>query len=110
MRFPFLRGIPAALPAMVVLICAAPSAFAAGRPVVHRVAPIYPQIAKMMHVEGVVHVEVTVAANGRVTETKALSGNKMLEPAAEYAIRHWKFAAAAAPSVENVTINFEDNE
>lgn len=110
MLSPFLRKIPAILPAIAFLACAAPSAFAASRPVVHRVPPVYPAIAKMMHVQGVVHIEVAVAADGDVTRTKAVSGNKMLEPAAEYAIRRWKFAAEAAPSVENVAIDFEDNE
>lgn len=104
------RKISAALPAVAFLMCAALPAFAASRAVVRRVPPVYPQLAKMMHVEGVVRVEATVAANGDVTKAKAISGNKMLAPAAEYAIEHWKFAPAAAPSVESIAIDFEDNE
>lgn len=110
MRSSFLRGVSAFLSISAFLTCAAPPAFAANRPVVHRVPPVYPQIAKMMHVQGVVQVEVAVAADGKVTQVKAVGGNKMLEPAAEYAIRRWRFAAEAAPSVENIVIDFEDNE
>lgn len=85
-------------------------AFASERKVEHRVQPIYPELAKRMHVGGTVHVEATVAADGSVIQAKTMNGNKMLAPAAEDAIRKWKFVPEGAPSTENVDIDFELSE
>ena len=62
------------------------------RAVKSRVAPVYPELAKRMKIMGVVKVEATVDADGKVTDAKALSGSHTLAPAAEDAVRKWKFA------------------
>ena len=80
----------------------------ADRKIERRVQPIYPELAKWMHIGGVVQVAATIAADGTVTEAKSVSGNKMLAPTAEEAIKKWKFAPSDAPSVEN--IDFEVND
>jgi TonB family protein len=74
-----------------------------------RVPPVYPEIAKRMRIAGVVHVEATVAADGNVTAAKATTGNKMLGPAAEEAVKHWKFAPGSSQSTVGIDINFETN-
>ncbi len=79
------------------------------RRVEKRVSPVYPEIAKRMRIGGVVHVEATVAADGSVTAVKAVSGNKMLTPAAEEAVKRWKFAPGDGQSTVGVDINFEVN-
>lgn len=107
MNSSLVRKTSATMTALVLLACTALPACASDRKVVRRVAPIYPQIAKMMHIGGVVRVQATVAPNGEVTQAKAVSGNKMLVPAAEDAIRRWKFAPEAASSTENINIDFE---
>ena len=61
------------------------------RRVEKRVPPVYPEIAKRMRIAGIVHVEATVAADGSVTTVKATTGNKMLSPAAEDAVKRWKY-------------------
>ena len=76
------------------------------RPVKQRVAPTYPEIAKRMHISGVVKVAVTVAPDGSVSATRAVSGNRMLSDAAEQAVHKWKFASAAEESIVEVEINF----
>ncbi|HEX3438336.1 MAG TPA: energy transducer TonB [Pseudacidobacterium sp.] len=95
----------------VALACLAltVSAFADERRVEKRVAPVYPEIAKRMRIAGIVHVEATVAPDGTVTSAKATNGNKMLTPAAEDAVKHWKFAPADSQSTVNIDINFEAN-
>lgn len=102
-----LREASAALVALVVLVCAALPACAADRKIERRVPPIYPELARRMHIAGTVRVEVTIAPNGKVTQAKAVSGNGILEPAAEQAIRKWKFAPDPTPSTEDVEINFQ---
>jgi TonB family protein len=109
MKF-FLSKTSAALLAFAVLACTALPAFAADRKVERRVQPIYPELAKRMHIGGTVRVAATVSADGSVTEAKAVSGNKMLAPAAEDAIRKWKFVPGDAVSTESIDIDFEAND
>lgn len=90
-----------------VLACTALPVCAADRKVQHRVEPVYPELAKRMRIGGTVRVEVTIATDGTVTGAKAISGNKMLAPAAEEAIKKWKFTPGDGTSIENIDINFE---
>jgi TonB family protein len=76
------------------------------RPVKQRVAPAYPEIAKRMHISGMVKVAATVAPDGSVSSTRAVSGNRVLADAAEQAVHKWKFASAATESIIEVEINF----
>jgi TonB family protein len=103
------RKTHAALLAFAVIACIALPCCAADRKVQRRVQPIYPELARRMHIEGTVHVTATVAANGSVTEARTVSGNKLLAPAAEDAIRKWKFVPGEGPSTENINIDFEAN-
>jgi TonB family protein len=77
------------------------------RAVKSRVAPVYPELAKRMKIMGVVKVEATVDADGKVTDAKALSGSHTLSPAAEDAVRKWKFVPGEGTATVNVEINFE---
>jgi TonB family protein len=67
---------------------------------------LYPELAKRMRITGVVRVEATVDADGKVTAVKALSGSHVLSPAAEEAVSKWKYAPADAASTVEVDINF----
>ena len=80
--------------------------FASDRLVKSKVPPVYPEIAKRMKITGVVKVEATVDADGKVTDVKTLSGSRTLSPAAEEAVRKWKFAPTGATSTEDVDVNF----
>ncbi len=79
---------------------------ASDRAVKSKVPPIYPEIAKRMKITGQVKIEATVDADGKVTDVKTLSGSHTLSPAAEEAVRKWKFVPADAPTTENVDVNF----
>jgi TonB family protein len=94
--------------AVACLLLALP-AHADERHVEKRVPPVYPEIAKRMRISGVVHVEATVAPDGSVTAVKATTGNKMLSPAAEDAVKHWKFVPGDAQSTVGIDVNFEAN-
>ena len=76
------------------------------RAVKQRVSPVYPELAKRMHVAGVVRVSATVAPDGSVSATKTVSGNHMLAGAAEDAVHKWKFVSAPEESTVEVDINF----
>ena len=77
------------------------------RAVKSRVAPVYPELAKRMKIMGVVKVEATVDADGKVTDAKAISGSHTLGPAAEDAVRKWKFVPGDGTATVNVEIKFE---
>lgn len=76
------------------------------RAVKQRVAPAYPELAKRMHVSGLVRIAATVAPDGSVTATKAVSGNHILSSAAEDAVHKWKFVPGPDQSTVEVEINF----
>lgn len=101
-----LRKAPAILLALAIAICAALPTHAADRKVQHRYPPVYPELARRMHIEGTVRVQAIVGPGGAVTMAKVVSGNSLLAPAAELAIRKWKFAPESAPSTESVEVDF----
>jgi TonB family protein len=100
-----LRLLQAAALVLIVAF-ALPARAGDDRAVKSRVAPVYPEIAKRMHITGEVKLEATVDAQGKVKDLKPVSGNHMLEIAAEDAVRQWKFAAGDGDSVVPVTVNF----
>jgi TonB family protein len=93
----FLRNLTIYASALAVLLIAPRSMRAAPpeqthRAVVTRVAPVYPELAKRMHVGGSVVIRVVVLPNGTVSEIHTESGHPLLRSAAEDAVRHWHFA------------------
>jgi|ERR1039458_2884956 TonB family protein len=88
------------------LALAMPAGAADVRAVKSRVPPVYPEIAKRMKIDGSVTVEAKVDADGKVSEVKTISGNRILSTAAEEAVRHWKFEPGSGQSTVDVSINF----
>jgi TonB family protein len=77
------------------------------RKVSSRVAPSYPELAKKMHIHGVVRVEAVVRANGSVKTTRVLGGNPVLVDAAVDAVGKWKFEPGQNETTEVVQLAFE---
>jgi len=105
-RFVAFLLIPASL-IVLASVVAVPARAAGDREVRSRVAPVYPELAKRMKITGSVKVEAKVNPDGNVLEAKAISGNRMLEPAAEDAVKKWKFESGAAASTEQIEISFQ---
>ena len=76
------------------------------RKVATRVAPVYPELAKKMHICGVVRVEAIVRSNGSVKSTRVLGGNPVLVEAAADAVAKWKFIASQGETTEVVQLVF----
>jgi TonB family protein len=97
-----------------VLLCGAlfatSYAFAASprRAVVSKVPPVYPELARRMHVSGIVVVHVTILPNGTVSDTKIESGHALLGPAAQDAVKRWKFEPGTETSDMTVDVSFND--
>ena len=77
----------------------------AGRKVVRKVEPIYPEVAKRMSLAGTVKVIAVVAADGKVTKVEPVGGSPILVQAAQSAISQWKYVAGSE-SREAVELHF----
>jgi TonB family protein len=101
-----LNGRLACFTLLALLAASAVTARADERAIKSRVSPVYPELAKRMKISGSVSVQVTVDAEGKVTDAKATNGNRLLAGAAEDAVRKWKFAPGDGMAVITVEINF----
>ena len=77
------------------------------RKVRNKVTPVYPDIARKINLSGAVKLEVVVAANGTVKETKVIGGNPILVNAAVEAVKKWKFEPASDESTGVVEFRFD---
>ena len=93
--------------ALAAFLCLGLTCRADDRKVQKRVPPVYPELARRMHIAGVVRIQVTVAPDGTVTDAKTVNGNKMLSLAAEEAVKKWKFVAGDSESTVNIEVNFD---
>lgn len=80
------------------------------RKVRQRVAPQYPELAKRVNANGTVRLEVEVSPNGEVKNVKALGGHPLLIPAAEDAIRKWKYEPGKETTTAVVEFKFASNQ
>jgi TonB family protein len=79
------------------------------RAILSRVPPNYPELARRMHIAGKVVLVVTVKPDGTVSGTRVESGHTLLVPAAEEAVRQWRFAVGPESTESTIDINFSDS-
>jgi TonB family protein len=91
---------------LAVMFAVTLSATAEQRQIVSRSSAVYPELAKRMKIAGVVRLDATIDSDGKVLDVKATSGNHMLAPAAEDAVRKWKFTPGQGTSTTQVEVNF----
>ena len=80
------------------------------RKVQNKVAPIYPDLARRMQISGAVKVEVTVAPNGTVKETKVVGGHPVLANAVIDAVRKWHYEARPQSTTETLEFRFDPSQ
>ena len=81
----------------------------APRPILSKVLPHYPDLARSMKLEGSVKVTALVAADGSVKSVDGMGGHPLLLKAAEDAISKWRWAAAPQQTQELVELRFHPN-
>lgn len=74
-------------------------------------APVYPAIARMAHVQGVVILEAVLDVEGRVDSVRVLRSIAQLDQSAVDAVKRWRFTPALLNGqpvsvVMTVTVNF----
>ncbi|MGB6974456.1 MAG: energy transducer TonB [Terracidiphilus sp.] len=77
----------------------------------HRVAPVFPPIAKAAHIQGTVVFTVRIDAKGTIESMKVVSGPAMLQQAAIDCLKQWTFHpfvkdGAAVPANGTISIPF----
>jgi protein TonB len=80
------------------------------RKLVH-VAPVYPEIARLSRVQGIVTMEAVLDATGKVESVRVLSSQPLLEEAAVRAVRQWRYTptelnGVPVPVLMTITIRF----
>ena len=75
------------------------------------VMPVYPDIARVNRVEGVVILEAVIGADGKVASARVLRSNPLLEHAALAAVSAWEYSPTLlngrpTPVVMTVTVAF----
>jgi TonB family protein len=78
------------------------------------VRPVYPAMALSSRVEGVVTIDATIGADGKVTDAKVVHSIPLLDQAALAAVRQWEFTptlvkGVPVPVVMTVTVIFSLN-
>ena len=77
-----------------------------GRKLIRTQKPDYPAVLKSKGIGGIVRLHARVLANGTVASIDVLGGDAVLAESAAKAVMTWKYAPAASPSDETVTISF----
>lgn len=78
---------------------------------IHKVAPVYPELAIRMRVSGVVRLEAIVAEDGTIRQLQVLSGHPLLAPSAREAVSRWRYrptilGGVPVPVVTRIDVNF----
>jgi protein TonB len=76
------------------------------------VAPVYPEIARIARVSGIVVVDCTIDPAGNVVDVRVLSGNPLLAPSAVEAVNRWRYEPSRLNGVPvsvlmTVTVRFD---
>ena len=72
-----------------------------------KVPPSYPDLARRMHLSGVVKILITVAPSGSIKDARLVGGNPVLANAAMDAVKQWRFEAGPQESVGVVEFHFD---
>ena len=78
---------------------------------VRDVQPVYPQLALISRTQGIVIIEATIGADGRVMNARVLRSAPLLDQAALEAVRQWEYTpttlnGVAVPVIMTVTVAF----
>ncbi|HYM77336.1 MAG TPA: TonB family protein [Candidatus Dormibacteraeota bacterium] len=90
---------------------AAPATNAAERERIADAAPVYPQLAQHMNVQGSVILQALIGADGTIQNLRVMSGPAILTTAAQQAVREWRFKPVlqngqAVETRATITVNF----
>ncbi len=59
--------------------------------IIKRVAPFYPEEARMARISGTVRLHAIIGKDGRIKQLEVVSGHPLLQDAALHAVRQWVY-------------------
>ena len=80
------------------------------RKVKNKVQAVYPDIARKMALSGTVRLQIVVAPNGAVKDTKVIGGHPILVNAALDAVKKWRFESATVETTTTVEFKFDPGD
>ncbi len=78
----------------------------AARKVLSRTIPVYPPVAKQMHLSGMSKLQVVITPAGTVKSVKAVGGSPLFEKNATEAVKQWKFEPGDKETTEVIEVEF----
>jgi TonB family protein len=87
----FKKFSPNPLLVLIVALAFAAPLSAQERRAKDSVPPMYPEMAKSMHLAGTVKVQITITPQGQVKDAKIMGGPPLLADAAVKAISKWRY-------------------
>jgi len=76
------------------------------RQVISHPAPVYSDFARKFGVTGVVKVQVVIAPDGKIKETKVIGGHPVLVDAVQEALKNWRYAPASGETTALLEFHF----
>ena len=77
-----------------------------GRKIRSKISPVYPELARRINANGTVRLEIQIAPTGEVKTVKPLGGHPLLIPAAEDAVRKWRYEPGTETTTTVVEFRF----
>ncbi|HTP69647.1 MAG TPA: energy transducer TonB [Dongiaceae bacterium] len=69
------------------------------RKIIANPEPVYPEIAKVAGLRGVVKVQVVIGTDGTIKDAKIIGGHPMLVESVKDALKRWKYAPSNSETV-----------
>jgi TonB family protein len=101
-------GFLALVLAIPVLTTQAQAQEESSRRVKARVDPLYPELARKMHISGTVKLQVVISKDGTVKSTKVIGGPPLLIDASVDAVKRWKFEEAKDETTQPVEFKYNN--
>lgn len=70
-------------------------------------APVYPEIAKRMQLAGTVKVQVVIAPDGQIKDTRVIGGHPILVNTVQETLKNWKYATSTSETTLVLEFSFQ---
>jgi protein TonB len=78
------------------------------RKVISNPSPIYPALAKQVHLAGTVKVQIVIGTDGKIKEVKVIGGHPLLVDAVQDALKNWKYVPASSEATAILQFSFHE--
>jgi len=85
---------------------AAPAAVGPAPTPITKVDPVYPPLALQARIQGIVKINATIGADGRMQHLQIISGHPILVPAALDAVKQWAYAPGSSAGNFEIDVPF----